>query len=65
MPYQQQCESTFGAVVEGCATDSRFNAGVVNVLVLPGFAGPGEAVVQGKLRYAMAPERLTLPFGKE
>ena len=46
--------------MQTCSTDSRFNAGVVNVRDLPDFSGDGRAVEEGKLRYAMAPERLTL-----
>ena len=29
---------------------------------MPDFSGDGRAVREGQLRFAMAPERLTLPF---
>lgn len=60
VPSSGQCTGTFEAIVQTCSTDSRFNAGVVNVRDLPDFSGDGRAVEEGKLRYAMAPERLTL-----
>lgn len=55
------CERTFEAVVGLCASDSRWNAGGVNVEVMPDFSGDGRAEREGRMRYAMAPERLTLP----
>lgn len=60
-PFLFQCEGALGAVVELCATNSRFNAGEVNVETMPDFGGDGTAVVEGAVRYVMAPERLTLP----
>lgn len=61
VPFLGQCEASFGDIVELCSTNSRFNAGGINVEEMPDFSGNGRAVVEGRLRYAMAPERLTLP----
>lgn len=47
--------------MELCSTNSRFNAGGINVEEMPDFSGDGQAITEGELRYAMAPERLTLP----
>ena len=60
MPSEGQCLGTFAAILEECSTDSRWNAGGINVREMPSFGGDGRAVEGGKLRYAMAPERLTL-----
>lgn len=62
VPWRGQCERTFESILELCSTDSRFNAGGINVEEMPDFSGDGRAVREGQLRFAMAPERLTLPF---
>lgn len=61
VPYKGQCLHAFNEMVELCSTNSRFNAGEINVGVMPDFSGDGHAITEGQLRYAMAPERLTLP----
>lgn len=61
VPTRMQCEKVLEEIVDLCATDSRFNAGSANVLVVPDFSGDGEAIREGEIRYMMAPERLTLP----
>lgn len=61
VPYEGPCNRIFEWMVELCSTDSKFNAGGINVLELPDFSGPGSAVREENMRYAMAPERLTLP----
>lgn len=61
VPSAGQCERTFAAIVEPCSTNSRFNAGGINVEEMPDFSGDGSVVVERRLRYVMAPERLTLP----
>lgn len=62
MPSLGPCIGAFEMIVEMCARDSRFNAGVINVAILPDFSGQGEPEVEGQMRYIMAPERLTLPY---
>lgn len=49
----------FGAMVEMCATRSRFNGAGVNVDRLPGFGSDGTAVEGGEARFLMAPQRVT------
>lgn len=61
VPFLGQCERSYSEILELCATDSRFNAGGINVLEMPDFSGDGQGVMEGLVRYAMAPERLTLP----
>ncbi len=56
------CMHEFEKIVNVCATDSRFNAGGINVVEMPDFGGQGRAEIEGRMRYAMAPERLTLPY---
>lgn len=59
--YQElRCEGAFEAIIEACATDSRFNAGSENVEVLPNFTQPAEAWVRSRPMYVMAPKKLTL-----
>ncbi|CAD6590110.1 MAG: hypothetical protein ASARMPRED_004570 [Alectoria sarmentosa] len=62
VPWRGQCERTFESILELCSMDSRFNAGGINVEEMPDFSGDGRAVREGRLRFAMAPERLTLPL---
>lgn len=50
----------FGAIVEMCATRSRFNGGGINVEELPHWGSDGTAVEGGEARFLMAPERMTL-----
>lgn len=54
------CEASFKEIIATCATDSRFNAGSLNVQVLPDFTQAGEAQLENQPMYIMAPERLTL-----
>ncbi|KAL9065291.1 MAG: hypothetical protein Q9161_008320 [Pseudevernia consocians] len=61
IPYLGQCQKRFEEIVELCSTDSRFNAGGMNVREMPDFSGDGEGIVEEGVRFAMAPERLTLP----
>ena len=61
VPSRVLCEQVFGEILDLCARNSRFNAGMANVLVVPDFSGDGEAIREGEIRYMMAPERLTLP----
>lgn len=59
-PLRRRCVAVFEAIVDGCATRSEFNAGSVNVGVLPSLAGgDGTAIVPAAVRYVMAPRRLT------
>lgn len=60
-PTRRVCEDEIvGSIRATCATDVRFNAGSINVDVLPNFGSRGSPVVSGEPRYLMAPERLTL-----
>lgn len=61
VPYLHQCQNRVLQILELCSTNSRFNAGGINVQEMPDFSGDGQAFVAGAMRYAMAPERLTLP----
>ena len=61
VPTQRLCLSVFYEILDLCSRNSRFNAGMANVLVVPDFGGDGEAITEGEIRYMMAPERLTLP----
>ncbi len=54
------CPQIFTWIIEKCIYDSRFNAGSVNVLVMPDFAQGGMAWSEQKVRYLVAAERLTL-----
>ena len=54
------CPQVFEWIIDECIYDSRFNAGSVNVLVLPDFAQGGTAWNETMLRYLVAAERLTL-----
>lgn len=60
MPFLGQCLGALEGIVEVCGRDSRWNAGGENVEEMPDFGGDGRAVVEGEMRYVMAPERLTL-----
>ena len=53
------CLATLWAIFNECATDSRFNAGVVNVGVLPSASGSGTGVEASAARYIMAPQQLS------
>lgn len=60
MPAEEECEiEIFGGIWRKCAQDSRWNAGGVNVGVVPWEGGPGTGVEEGEMRYLMAPTRLT------
>ena len=61
VPTERLCLSTFYEILDLCARNSKFNAGMANVLVVPDFSGDGEPITEGEIRYMMAPERLTLP----
>ena len=60
LPSEVECNNDiFGALIERCALDSRYNAGSINVQSLPkGRDQPGEAMTEGFPRYALAPARL-------
>ena len=61
IPSKAVCdEYIFDAIVQLCATNSRFNAGSINVEHMPDFSGDGLPHTQGYPRYVMAAERLTL-----
>jgi len=61
IPSKAQCEENiFGAIVEKCGTNSRFNAGNINVDDMPSFSGDGLPLTPGYPRYVMAAERMTL-----
>lgn len=55
-----ECEDIFSGIIDLCARNSRFNAGSVNVLLLPDFSQDGRAEDERRYRYLLAPERLTL-----
>ncbi len=56
----KNCQHIFSGIISVCAHNSRFNAGSVNVAVLPNFGQEGRAEYEGRNRYLLAPERLTL-----
>ncbi len=62
VPSVGTCYQAFDQIVYMCASESRFNAGGINVAEMPDFGGQGRAEIEGRMRYAMAPERLTLPY---
>ena len=61
VPNVGRCKGLYESLVEKCAFNSRYNAGGINVAEMPDFSGPGRAETEGLMRYAFAPERLTLP----
>ena len=61
-PSWGQCHNAFQQIVELCSTDSKYNAGSLNVAEMPDFSGSGRPITEGETMWAMAPERLTLPF---
>ncbi|KAI4122119.1 MAG: hypothetical protein LQ338_005988 [Usnochroma carphineum] len=60
VPTEEECAATLNEVLERCSRDSRFNAGSVNIRVLPDFAHDGETIVETEAAWIMAPWRLTL-----
>lgn len=60
LPTFGACEAIHEGMVARCATNSNFNAGMVNVEVLPDFGQDGKALAEDRGMFVMAPERLTL-----
>ena len=60
LPTEEECNrDIYGAIIEQCAYDSRYNVGSINVVQLPrGHGQPGEPMTEGFARYAMAPQQL-------
>ena len=60
LPTEEECSNDiYGAIIQRCAFDSRFNAGSINVERLPiGPEDSGRPMTEGFPRYAMAPKRL-------
>lgn len=60
LPSEVECNNDiFGAIIQRCALDSRYNAGSINVESLPkGRDQPGAAMTEGFPRYALAPAGL-------
>lgn len=56
----KRCLDIFSGLIDECAFDSRFNAGSINVAVLPDFGQDGRAEDARFFMYLLAPERLTL-----
>ena len=56
----RSCNRVFSVLIETCASNSRFNAGSMNVLILPNFEQDGRAKDEMRNMYLLAPERLTL-----
>lgn len=54
-----ECEvGIFLELVEKCAYDSRYNAGSINMAVLPTRESQGRPETEGTLMYAMGPQPL-------
>ena len=58
-PRMPECKSIFGSIVDECGRAWPFNAGAVNVEVLPSLSGNGSGIVSSAARYIMAPQQLT------
>ncbi|KAI4229975.1 MAG: hypothetical protein LQ349_006322 [Xanthoria aureola] len=56
----RSCNRVFSVLIDTCAHNSRFNAGSMNVLILPDFRQDGRAKDDMRNMYLLAPERLTL-----
>lgn len=50
-----ECSDVLAGLIERCGQDSRFNAGSVNVAVMPSLWQEGTAVDEKRMRYVMAP----------
>lgn len=59
-PHAAVCERMFHGIIEECSIDSRFNAGTINVEVLPDWGHDGQPDWAEGTMWIMAPERLTL-----
>lgn len=60
LPKERECDEVMDNLLDRCARNSRFNAGAVNVARWPDFGQDGHGIVEGEMRWILAPWRLTL-----